>query len=174
MTTKISDQILPIPPKKEPKLQPKTLEAMKLVDAGLTPREALQVTNFKKNISSAGIAVFKNKYKKHSLTAPATVKLASHQVKRILAARAREEAHTKIGKDGQVIDYTDNIYPTDSNILAAAEMVYDRYEPVHSQEQAPPGGNMYIDLSSYQVSLSTGSDNVPCDRQVVDMVEDKL
>lgn len=133
---------------------------MKLVDAGLTPRQALQATNLKRDISTAGIAVFKKKYKKHSLTAPATVHLASNQIKRILKAQAREEAHTKATKDGEVVDYIDNIYPTDSNILAAAGMVYDRYEPVQSQEPGAGGGNTYLDLSSINIELSTGEDSI--------------
>jgi hypothetical protein len=156
------------PIKKEPKLQAKTLQAFKLVEAGLSPREALQATNMKSDISSAGIAVFKNKYKKYTLTEVSTVKLASTQIKRILKARAREEAHTKVTKDGEVIEYTDNVYPTDSNILAAASMVYDRYEPVKAQD-APGATIQHIDLSSYRVQINIDSMPKHTDQGIIDI-----
>lgn len=143
-------EILPNPTGKPKKLYRKSEMAIKMVLAGIDPRTALQTVNCKDNISHQAISELKEKVRKHSLTEPATVKLASSQVKRILRARAREEVHRKATKDGEVVEYTDNIYPTDSNILAAASMVYDRYEPVGPQ--ASEGiGNTYIDLSCVQV-----------------------
>ena len=152
---------------KEPKLQPKTIHAMKLVEAGLTPREALEAANMTTKMSAQAVSVFKAKLKKHSLTEPSTVKLASNQIKRILKARAREEAHKKVTSTGEVIEYIDNIYPTDSNILAAASMVYDRYEPVKIQEQDKGSGNTYIDLSTYQVAVSVKAEGLQPTIEVV-------
>lgn len=163
---------LPNIPKKEPKLQQKTLQAMRLVQAGFSPLEALQATNQKEKIAERTVYKLKENCKKHSLTEPSTVKLAYKQIRRILQAEAREVVQQKMSKDGQVVEITAQIVPTDSNILAAAGMVYDRYEPVQSQEPAAGGGNTYIDLSSYRVELSTGSDKPVSDSQVVDMVED--
>ena len=146
-------QNAPEQPTREPKLLPKTLQAIKLVQAGLTAKQALQATNYKEVISARAQSKLREKCRKYSLTDDSTARLASNQIKRILKARAREEAHKKVTSTGQVVEYIDNIYPTDSNILAAASMVYDRYEPVKSQEQAQGQGNTYIDLSTYQVSI---------------------
>ena len=122
-----------IMPEQQPKLLPKTLEAFKLVEAGLTPKEALQAVNCTKKISPTSVSVFKRKLKKHQLTSPQTVKLANNQIKRILKGEAREVTQQKATKDGQVIEYTEQIVPSDTNIIAAASMVYDRYEPVVRQ-----------------------------------------
>lgn len=135
------------PAPKQPKYYQKTLDAFKLIEAGLTPREALQAANMTTKVSDAAVCALKNKLKKHSLTDPATVKLASSQIKRILKARAREEVRKKVLSSGEVVEYTDNIYPTDTNIIAAASMVYDRYEPVQRADQAPGTVINYLDLS---------------------------
>lgn len=173
MTTENTPKFLPIPPNNQGKLYKKTQTALKLMDAGVAPKEALQITNCKKDISWEAVKSLKEKYRKHSLTEPSTVKLAYKQIRRILQAESRGVVQQKMSKDGQVVEFTEQIAPTDSNILAAAGMVYDRYEPVRGQESGTGQGNTYIDLSSYRVSLSTGSDNVPCDRQTLDMVKDK-
>lgn len=153
-----NNQSLQNPTTNTPKLRPKTIRAMKLVDAGLSEREALQATNYKNSISREAISKFRVKYRKYSLIAPPVVKLAHNQVKRILAAEEREVARQKITSDGQVVDYTEVIVPTDSNILAAASMVYERFEPVHAPDGGEPGGVTYLDLSQYrvQVNVSTG------------------
>jgi hypothetical protein len=99
------------------------------------------------------------------LTEPGTVKLASNQIKRILRARAREVVKEKTVEVTEGIEtvkeVTQYIHPTDSNILAAASMVYDRYEPVRGQEQVQGAGNTYIDLSSYQVAINPQVINSP-------------
>lgn len=143
-----------IPPTNQPKLRQKTIDAIRYVEAGLDPRDALQAANLTKHISDQAVSKFKEKVKRYSLTQPSIVSSAGFQIKRILKARAREEAHQKVTKEGQVINYIDNVYPTDSNILAAAAMVYDRYEPVQAQDPASGQGNTYIDLSSYRVQVN--------------------
>ena len=130
------------------KLLPKTLDAIKLVQAGIDPKRALQITNGKETISERAIYSLKAKSRKYSLQAPALVRSAQNQIKRILTSEAREEAHTKVTGQGQVIEYTDNIYPTDTNILAAASMVYDRYEPVKPADQGSGQPQTYIDMTS--------------------------
>lgn len=92
------------------------------------------------------------------------VRSAQNQIKRILKVRAREEAHRKVTKDGEVVEYTDNIYPTDSNILAAAAMVYDRYEPVKRDDAGAQAPATYIDLSRYNILVQAGDpvDNSSC------------
>jgi hypothetical protein len=149
------------PEKPAKKLLKKTLAAFKMVDAGISPREAIETVNLKSHMTDAAVSRFADKYKKYGLNNEETAHLASRQIKRILRARAREEAHTKVTKDGQVIDYTDNIYPTDSNIIAAAAMVYDRYEPIKSADPGQGAGNTYIDLSTYQIAVNVDK---PVDR----------
>lgn len=140
------------------KLLQKTLDAIKLCEAGLSPREALQCANMTTRISAGAVSNFKAKMKKHSLTDPGMVLAMSSQVKRILKARARQEGHTKVTATGQVIYYTDNVYPTDSNILAACAMVADRVEPIIHQVA---NLNLNVDLSPVDLSgWDNGDGNV--------------
>ena len=136
-------------PKREPKLSNKTLEAFKLVEAGLEPAEALKAVNYTAKISQTSVSQFKAKLRKHTLTNPAIVKSAHGQIKRILKGETREVNQQTVTKDGQVIDYIETIAPTDSNILAAASMVYDRFEPVKQALPSDQDKNTYIDLRQY-------------------------
>ena len=69
-------------------------------------------------------------------------------------------------KAGQVVDYIETIAPSDSNILAAASMVYDRFEPVKSNQEATTINNTFIDLSHYK------TDNTSKDTQNKDNIID--
>lgn len=111
------------------KYYPKTLEAIQLVNAGVSPEMALKFSNQKDSIRPETVSRFKQKLKKHSLTQPKLVKSAHEQIKRILEADVRSIPQQKVTKDGQVVNYIESITPSDSNILAAAAMVYDRFEP---------------------------------------------
>jgi hypothetical protein len=155
--------------KQPPRLLQKTIDAIRLVDAGLSPREALQATNFKRVVSSAGVAQFKQKYQKHSLASPDMAKAMSAQIRRILKGRAREEAHQKVTSAGQVVDYTDNVYPTDSNILAACAMVADRVEPIIHQV-----ANLNVNLDLSPVDLSVYDNGDVIEVETVDKGVDKL
>jgi hypothetical protein len=117
---------------KETKLQSKTLKAIELVERGETPRTALQLVNMTDKISNQAVSSFKRKFKKHSLTHPKVVKQAENQIKRILSGESREVKQQKI-INGQVVEYTETIAPSDTNIISAVSMVYDRYEPVIKQ-----------------------------------------
>lgn len=145
-------EIQPTPQKYTPKPQPKTLAAIQMVEAGLTPREALQVVNVKNNISDQAVSKFRKKYRLYSLAKPGMVRSAHQQIKRILAAEPREVEQQKVTKDGQVIDYKEIIAPTDANILAAASMVYDRYEPAIQHQQS-----VNLDISTNLIDLSRWS-----------------
>jgi hypothetical protein len=125
---------------KQPKYLQKTLEAIKLVDNGADPTTALQITNGKANITRYAVDKFKAKYKKYSLANPSTVKSAHNQIKRILEAETRTLDQQKVTKDGQVVNYKETIAPSDSNILAAAAMVYDRFEPAKQPGDGSGGG----------------------------------
>jgi hypothetical protein len=138
-TTDPQEPEVPETTEKEPKYSPKTLETIRLVSAGADPRTALQISNNKSNIADVTVNKFKAKYKKYTLTHPKLLKTASSQVSRILSGEARAITQQKVTKSGQVVNYTETIAPSDTNILAAAAMVYDRFEPV-KQPEAPGGG----------------------------------
>jgi hypothetical protein len=139
---------------------PKTLAAIQLVDAGISPKEALQITNVKRNISNEAVSKFKAKYRKYSLSHPKLVKAANNQVSRILAGEPRQIDQQKVAKNGEIVNYIETIAPTDSNILAAASMVYDRVEPVMRQVQS-----INIDISA--INLDDYRNGLACDMQGV-------
>ena len=138
----------------------KTVMAIQMVQAGIDPKDALRMVNLKDKVSAKAVSELRQKVKKQSLTAPSLVSAAQNQVKRILKATPREEAHEKVNKAGEVVKWTDRIYPTDSNILAAASMVYDRYEPVKGSEPDQGQRNTYIDLSSYRVQVNVNQESI--------------
>ena len=126
---------------------PKTTAALQLMDAGIGAREALQITNLKKNISASTVCKLKNKYIKHSLTQPVVVKSAYSQVRRILQSEPREAIKYRMDGETKVAESIQEILPSDTNILAAASMVYDRYEPVVQQ-------SVHVDMIIHPVDLS--------------------
>jgi hypothetical protein len=141
-----------------PKLLQKTLDAIQLVNNGADARTALQITNSKADISNVAVYKFNQKYKKYSLTHPKLIKSANNQIKRILNGEVREIDQQAVTKAGDVVDFKQTIAPSDSNILAAADMVYSRFEPTKGQETEQRQGNTYIDLSNYHVQVKV--DNV--------------
>jgi len=139
-----------------PKYQPKTLAAIKMVNNQVDPYTALQLVNNKDKISAAAVCKLKKKVNKYSLTHPKLVKAAKNQVERILSGETREIEQQKVTKDGQVVDYIETIAPSDTNILAAAALVYDRYEPVIKQ-----GLQINVDISA--INLDSYRNKVACD-----------
>ena len=136
--------------RKQPKLLKKTLLEMKLMDAGETAENALKIVNNKDKVHKQSVYALERKYKKYSLSKPNMAKLANNQVKRILKAEPRERIKDTKIIDGQVVEIKEEIVPSDTNILSAAMMVYDRYEPTRSQESSGDTYNTYIDLSNYR------------------------
>ena len=122
---------------------------MKLMDAGETAENALKIVNNKDKVHKQSVYALERKYKKYSLSKPNMAKLANNQVKRILKSQPREITKQILTKDGQVVDIIEQITPSDTNILSAAMMVYDRYEPTRAQEGSGNTYNTYIDLSNY-------------------------
>ncbi|MFA5340559.1 MAG: hypothetical protein WC332_02165 [Clostridia bacterium] len=135
-------------PVKEPKLAPKTIQAMQYVDAGLTPRQALQAVNLKSNISNQAISKFNAKYKKYSLTTPKMQKLAS---------KALQDCLSDKPINGEIL-------PSYTNKIAAASMVYDRIEPVIRQ-------NLNINVDVHPVDLSRWSNRISVDNSQIIAVD---
>ena len=120
---------------KTPKYKQKTLEAIRLVQAGADPKTALQITNGKSQISERAIFNLKEKCRKYSLTNPRLVKLAHNAVKDCLTDQPIISKRT----DRQGNEIIEENAPTWANKIAAASMVYDRAEPT-KQPEAPGGG----------------------------------
>jgi hypothetical protein len=120
---------------KQPKFLRKTLRAIELVNSGCTPKEALQATNGRRDISRFGEAKFKSKLRQYSLTAPQTVKLAHNVITDILAGNPQVEMRRKEGPEGEVVE-TKEVFPSWSNRATIAMAVYDRFEPLRGQDQA--------------------------------------
>ena len=110
---------------------PKTLAAIQMVDAGISPREALQITNVKENISREAVTKFKAKYRKYSLTHPRMVKLAHNAVKDCLTDQPIISKRT----DRHGNEIIEENTPTWANKIAAASMVYDRAEPTRGNPE---------------------------------------
>ena len=158
----------------EHKMYQKTKDAIAMVQSGINPADALKYVNCKDNISAKQVSVLRAKVKKHSLTAPGIVKSASSQIKRILSGECREIGQQKVTKDGQVVDYTETIAPSDTNILAAASLVYDRYEPVIKQGVQVNVDISAINLDDYRNKLACGlQGETGTNQQVIEMIEDK-
>lgn len=159
-----------------PNYQPKTLAAIKMVNADIDPYEALQIVNNRSNISRAAVCKLRKKVNKFSLTHPKILKAANHQAQRILSGDPREIKCKKVTRDGEVIEYDDKIYPTDTNITAVLSEVYSRFEPVRtistnlnlSVECSP------VDLDRWQnrdKQIETGSSNPVsiCNNKAIDV-----
>lgn len=144
-------------PKTEQKTYQKTKDAIQLINAGLPIKQALQVTNFKKDIAPETVSRWKKKYQKYSLTTPKIAKLAHNAI--IDCLTDQPIIQVKRDKDGNEIN--EAISPTWSNKMAAASMVYDRVEPViHKAESVSHHVIHPVDLSKYRNDeLSTGSQN---------------
>ena len=108
---------------------PKTLKACELIHAGLEPKEALKAVN-QREVTSWAVDRLKMKYKRWSLTRPSMVKTASKVMADVLKGIPREEAHNKVTSLGEVISYTDNVYPSHHDQVDVAKLVYAHVEPL--------------------------------------------
>ena len=140
---------------KTPKFYPKTIQAMKLVSIGETPANALKLVNNQKTITSGAVAHFNKKLRNYSLTRPEIVKLARNAVKDCL-------------QDKPINNET---YPTYSNKLAAAIMVYDRIEPVIKQNL---NVNVNTELHPIDLSKFINVEGKEDNSQVIDVTESSL
>lgn len=128
----------------QPKTYQKTKDAIQLINAGLPIKQALQVTNFKKDITPETVSRWKKKYQKYSLTAPKIQKLAHNAVTDCLTNQPIINKY----KDKQGNEIVEEIPPTWTNKIAAASMVYDRVEPVIRQNQ-----NLNLNVDVHPVDL---------------------
>jgi len=119
------------------------------MDNGESPEDALKLTNQKKEIQRQTVYDLKRKYLKYTLSHPTIVKKAHNQIKRILDGESRESVKYHMDGENKVVDSVQEIIPSDTNILSAATMVYDRYEPLIQRSI-----NLNASLDIHPVDLS--------------------
>jgi len=71
---------------------------------------------------------------KYDLTNNQFVKLASNVVKNVLKGTPIEVRHTDLDKSGELVEIIKDIHPKHSEKLQAAQMVYDRVQPLKRSE----------------------------------------
>ena len=98
-----------------------------LRDNGLNPGRAAQALGMAKQ---SGYEINKQLDKRYDLTSKKYIKLASKVIKNVLAGEAREDQKVSVTKDGQIVDYIDKSYPSHTNQIAVAQMIYDRVQPL--------------------------------------------
>lgn len=116
------------------RLYSKTKDAVRLiVEHNLPVTEAYTIVNGKPP-ARATAAVLAVKARECGLRAPEFQQLAQQVVKNVLRAKPIKATRTSINKaTGLPEEYTERIYPTYTNQLAAASMVMDRVDPVVRQ-----------------------------------------
>jgi hypothetical protein len=119
---------------KPPQLYGKTKRIINLINNhGHEPREAIKLVTGNTTPNRNTVADIRQKAARYSLQRPAMVKLAHKVVADTLKGKADQIHQQKVNKDGQVVDFIEQIAPTHTNKLAAAAMVFDRAEPVIRQ-----------------------------------------
>jgi len=98
-----------------------------LRENGLNPGRAAQALGMAKQ---SGYEIAKQLDKRYDLTSKKYIKLASQVIKNTLSGDARLDPKTLVTKDGQIVDYIDKTYPSVTNQIAVAQMVYDRVQPL--------------------------------------------
>lgn len=135
---------------KQPRYYEKTAIALKMMDAGIDARKALQVVHNKAKVANQTVSSLRQKHRQYSLAKPRTVALAQKAILDTLKGETSEIRQQKVGKAGQVIEYTEIIAPTVTNKLAAAAMVYDRYEPAITRTESVNVNVSPVDLANYR------------------------
>lgn len=127
-----------------PKISPKGITQIKMMANGVDAKTALLLTNpLKDSVSRESVSKLNQKFKRYSLTQPSLVKAARNVVKDVIE-----------GKGIAQPDGTITAIPNASNRLAAATMVYDRYEPL---ERGAAGSGAGISIDKCVMLLNSGS-----------------
>lgn len=95
--------------------------------------------------------------KKYDLTNTGMVKLAHRAIKDTLKMKPVAVEKTAINKDGDKIDYIEQVYPSHTNRLQAVNEVYSRYQPVNKDTGKPPGvtiqaANFVVNINQSEIS----------------------
>jgi len=123
-----------LPAKPKGALARNTKQTLKLiVEHGVDAKEAYSLVNGRPP-GKQTLTGINQKAQEYSLQTDEMQRLASRVVKNTLKGKPMVCERTTIDrKTGQVIDYTDNQYPSHTNMLAAASMVQDRVDPIVRQ-----------------------------------------
>ncbi len=98
---------------------------------GLSQNRAAQAIGLS---PQSGTLIQRKLDRRYDLTNKTFIKLASKVVKNILSGEPTEIKKDVVGKDGQVVEITERIYPSHPVRLEAAKMSYDRYQPVKGND----------------------------------------
>ena len=98
-----------------------------LKDNGLNQSEAAKALGYSK---ASGTLITRKLDQRYDLKSDRYVKLASKVIKNVLKGTAREDPKVSVTKDGQVVNYIDKTYPSHTNQIAVAQMIYDRVQPL--------------------------------------------
>jgi hypothetical protein len=127
---------LPLNCRKKPgTLNRTTKKALSLcATTGIEPREALTLVNNGRIPAKETINNLKVNLDKYRLSHPRMVKLARNVVLETLKGNGRDNVTQAFSKTtGEVVDIVEHLSPSFTNQLAAAQMVYDRSDPVVHQ-----------------------------------------
>lgn len=144
METDMEEEALEVDAKL-PKFTQKTIAACKLVEGGMSPKEALKVLNKSRTVTPQAVSAFKHRMKRWSLTRPDVVNAAGKVLKDVLKGKPREEERKKVTPIGEVIEYTDKVYPSFQAQITVAQMVFDRLEPIRGTQETGPGITVTLD-----------------------------
>ena len=123
-----------VPGKPKGALAHNTKKALKLiVEHGVEPKDAYELVNGREAGKQA-ITGLNAKVQEYSLQTVEMQRLAGRVVKNALKGKPVECTRTSIDKQtGQPIEYIEKMYPSHTNMLAAASMVQDRVDPIVRQ-----------------------------------------
>ena len=134
----------PIPTKPKGTLNKSTRKALKLiVEHNLPPNEAYSLVNGKEPTACA-LQGIKSKISEYSLQTVEMQRLAGSVVKNALKGKPLKTSRVVIDKatgrpmmnpddPTQPLEYIEKVYPSHTNMLAAASMVQDRVDPIVRQ-----------------------------------------
>lgn len=114
-----------------PKMNDKQLAYQMLRQSNVPPQKASKAVGYH---PSYGYHLDK-KLQKYSLKTKKMVNLAHKAVKETLEMKPLEIEHERVLKTGEVVKRKEKILPSHTNRLTAAQMIYDRIEPIVRDEQ---------------------------------------
>ena len=155
---------MPDAQEKQPKTYQKTKDAIAMVQAGISPENALKYANLKDKVSAKQVSVLRGKVRKHTLTSPKAVKLAHDCVIDTLQGKGVPEYDSEGNQIGE------RCIPTATNRNDITRLIYDRYEPAIKVQ-----ANINMDIDPVDLSAYLNSSPMPgleLSPQVVDITND--
>jgi hypothetical protein len=137
----------------------KRLNQFKMLDSGCTALDTLKISNNKATISKQAAHQLIHEYKKYQLASPELIQLSHKVIKEALKGKEHTYTAQKVTPKGDVVDYKEVIAPTYANRLAAASMVYDRFDPV--KQTGSGNGESQPHPINLQLYINVGAQIMP-------------